>query len=155
MRSPLKLLQAKETQLPQPFLVREMFHSLNHLYGSAMDFLKQFPVLEMRCPELDTTFQMWSLQGRIEGEENLSWPTNHTNIPQDVIGLLGHNSIVLAHGHPAVHQDTQVPFPYTTLQQISLQPILVPGVVLAQMQDSTLAHLFMPKQVDEKRERYH
>ena len=135
------LLQAKETQLPQPFLIRKMLHSLNHC-GSALDSLKQFPVLlDLRGPELDAIFQMWSRQGRVKGEENRSRPTNHTppNTPLDAIGLLGHKGTVLAHGHPVVHQDPQVPLPFAALQQGSPQPILVSGVVLAQMQDSTLA----------------
>ena len=141
MGSPLSL-QAKETQLPQPFLVREMLHSLNQLCGSALDSLKQFLVfLELRGSELDAVFQMRSHQGRVEGEENLSGPTNHNppNTPHGAIDLLGHKGTVLAHGHPAVHQDPQVPFPYAALQQVSPQPILVTGVVLAQMQDYTLA----------------
>jgi len=59
MRSPLSLLQAKDTQLPQPFFVREMLHSLHHLCNAALDCLKQFPVLlELRGPELDTIFQI-------------------------------------------------------------------------------------------------
>ena len=83
---------------------------------------------------------MPSHQGRVEWEENLSQPTDHrhSDTPQDAIGLLGHKGTVLAHGHPSVHQDPWVPFPYATLKQGSPQLILVSGVVLAQMQDSTL-----------------
>ena len=67
------LLQTKETQLPQPFFIREVLHSLNHLCCPALDPLQQFPVLlELRGPELDTIFQVWSPQGRAEGQENLS-----------------------------------------------------------------------------------
>ena len=145
MRSPLGLLQAKETQLLQPFLIREMLHSLSQLCGSTLDSLKQFLVLfELRGPELDTIFQMRSHQGRVEGEENLSQYTNYTssNTPQDAIGLLGHEDILLVHVHPAVHQDLQVHFLYAAFQQVIPQPVLVPGVVLAQMQDSTLALVF-------------
>jgi len=146
MRPPLSLLQAKETQLRQPFLVKEMLQSLHHLCGAALDSLKQFPVLERRGPELDIILQMQAHRGRVEGEENLFRPTNHTpsNTPQAAIGLLA----VLAYGHPAVHQDLQVPFPYAALQQVSPQPILAPGVVLAQIQVSMLAlavfHLISP-----------
>ena len=71
MRSPLSLLQAKEIWLPQPFLIREMLLSLNHLCGSVLDSLKQFPVLlELRGPELDRVFQMQTRKGRVEGEQN-------------------------------------------------------------------------------------
>ena len=68
MSSPLSLLQAKETQLSQPFLIREMLQPLNHLCGFAMDSLKQFPVLlELRGPEIDTVLQMQTHKGRAEG----------------------------------------------------------------------------------------
>jgi len=140
--SPLILLQAKETQILQLFLVREMFHFLNHFCGSALDSLKQFLVLlELRGAELDTVLQMWSHQDRVEQEESLSQFTNHTpsNTPQDAIGFLGHKGTVLAHGNPAVHQDPQVPFPYAALQQVGSQALRGTGVVLTQMQDSTLA----------------
>ncbi len=66
-RPPLSLLQAKETQLRQPFLVKEMLQSLHHFCGSALDSLKQFPVLEQRGPELHIILQMRSHQGRVEG----------------------------------------------------------------------------------------
>jgi len=94
-------VQAKETQLPQPFLVREMLHSLTHLCGSVLDSLKQFTALELRGPELDTILQMRSHQGRVEAEENLPGPTNHTpsDTPQAAIGLLGHKGPMLAHDH--------------------------------------------------------
>ena len=87
-----------------------------------LDSLKQFPVLlELRGPKLDTVLQMRSHQGRVEGEENPSQPTNHTtsNTPQDAIGLLGLKGMVLAQGGPAVHQHPQVLFPYAALQQVS------------------------------------
>ena len=71
MSLPLSLLQAKETQLPQSFLLKEMLHSLNCLCGSALDSLKQFSVLlELRGPELDRVFQMQTRKGRVEGEQN-------------------------------------------------------------------------------------
>ena len=117
-----------------------MLHSLNHLCDSALDSLKQFPILlEMMGLELDTRHQLQSHQGRVKEEENVSQPTNHipSNAAQDATDLLGHKCTVLAHGHPAVHRDPQVPFRYAALQ-ISLQPLLAPGV-LAQMQDFSVA----------------
>ena len=58
-------------------------------------------------------------QGRAEGEENLPHPAAHTppHAPQDPIGLLGSQGTLLAHGHPVVHQDTQVPLRRAALQQ--------------------------------------
>ena len=121
MRSPLCLLQTNETQLPQPFFIMEVLYSFYHLRCPTLDPLQQFPVLlELRGPELDTIFQMWSHQGGVEGKEDLSRSTSHlpSNTPQDAICLPGHKGTVLVHGHPVVHQDPQVPFPYTALQQV-------------------------------------
>jgi len=61
---------------------------------------------------VDTVLQMGSHQGSVEGEEDLPHPAGHTilDAPQDPIGFLGsQGTLLLAHGHPVVHQDTQVP----------------------------------------------
>jgi len=43
--------------LTEPFIVREMPHSLNHLCGSVLDSLKEFLVLlELRGPECPDSF---------------------------------------------------------------------------------------------------
>ncbi|PKU42718.1 hypothetical protein llap_6967 [Limosa lapponica baueri] len=80
-------------------------------------------------------------QGRVEGEDNLTRPAGHTlpDAPQDVIGLLGHKGTLLAHGHPIVHQNSQVFLHRAALQLVSPQPVLVHGVIPLQVQDPTLA----------------
>ncbi|PKU38718.1 rna-directed dna polymerase from mobile element jockey- hypothetical protein [Limosa lapponica baueri] len=91
--------------------------------------LQQLPVLlELGSPELDTVLQMWPQQGRVEGEDNLPQPPGDTflNASQDAIGLLGHKGTLLTHGHPVVHQDSQVFFLRAALQQVSLHPTLQP-----------------------------
>jgi len=40
IRSPLSLLQVKQSQLFQPFLTEEMLQSLNHLCGPLLDSLQ-------------------------------------------------------------------------------------------------------------------
>ena len=64
-------------------------------------------------------------QGRAEGEENLPGPAGHTlpNTPQETIGLLGSQRTLLAHGHPVVHQHTQVPLRRAALQQLHPKPV--------------------------------
>ncbi|KAK2515057.1 hypothetical protein Q9966_015530 [Columba livia] len=65
---------APEPQLPQPFLTREMLHSLQHLGGCAgLSAAVPCPA-GTEGPQLDTIFQVWSPQGRAEGQENLSDP---------------------------------------------------------------------------------
>ena len=82
---------------------------------------------------------MQSHQGRVVG--GISLPANHTpsSTAQDVTDLVGHQGTVLAHGHAAVHKDPG-PFPLHCSPTGQSQLILVPEVVLAQMQDSTLAN---------------
>ncbi|PKU35805.1 hypothetical protein llap_13892 [Limosa lapponica baueri] len=80
-------------------------------------------------------------QGRVEGHDYLPRPVGHTlpDAPQDAIGLPGHKGTLLAHGHPVVHQDSQAFFHRAALQQVSLQSLLVHGVIPPQVQHSTLA----------------
>ena len=64
-------------------------------------------------------------QGRVEGKENFPRPAAHTpfDAPQDPIGLLGTQGTLLAHGHPVIHQDTQVPLHRAALQ------LVLPGLI--------------------------
>ena len=81
------------------------------------------PVARARvCVSVSVSARMRMCTPAHQWEENLFQPTNHTpsNTPQDAIGLLGHKGTVLVHGHPAVHQEPQVPFPYVALQTGSL-----------------------------------
>jgi len=54
------LLQAKQAQLPQPFLLGEMLQSPHHLCSPPLDSLQSFLVfLEVGSPELRTILHMW------------------------------------------------------------------------------------------------
>ncbi|PKU44305.1 hypothetical protein llap_5392 [Limosa lapponica baueri] len=82
-------------------------------------------------------------QGRVEGQDDLPPPAGHTlpDAPQHAIGLLGHKGTVLAHGHPVIHQDSQVFLLRAAPQQVSSQPVLVKGVIPPQVQHPTLAFI--------------
>ena len=57
-RSTQSLIQAKQAQLSQPFFIKKMLQSSDHLHGPLLDSLQQlhiFPVLGVRG--LDTIFQ--------------------------------------------------------------------------------------------------
>ena len=84
-------------------------------------------------------------QGRAGREENLPRPAAHTppNAPQDPIGFLGSQGTLLAHDHLVTHQDSQVPLCRAALQQVRPKPVLMHGVVSAQVQDPALALLAM------------
>ena len=61
------LLQAKQTQFPQPFLIGEVLQPLDDLNGPPLDPLQQLcipPVL--RASGLDAVLQMGPYKGRVE-----------------------------------------------------------------------------------------
>ena len=80
-------------------------------------------------------------QGSVEGKENLPRPAAHTppNASQDPIGFLGSQGTLLAHGQPVIHQDTQVALHRAALQQVHPDPVLMHGVVPAQVEDPAFA----------------
>lgn len=53
------LLQAKQTQLLQPFLTQEMIQAFDHLHSPSLDSLQYIHIpLVLRSPELYPTPQM-------------------------------------------------------------------------------------------------
>ncbi|KAJ7407642.1 hypothetical protein WISP_125517 [Willisornis vidua] len=59
------LLKAKQAQLPQPFLVREMLQSLNHPCCPPLDWLQELHAsLVLRGSELDTALQVHCSLGK-------------------------------------------------------------------------------------------
>lgn len=69
------------------------------------------------------------------GQDQLPCP----NVPQDSVGLLGHNDTLWAHGHLVVHQGPQVLLYRAASHQVSPQPVLVLGITPLQVQDSLFA----------------
>ena len=58
---------------------------------------------------MNIVFQMWSYQGKVEGEKNLPQLAGHSlfNAPQDTTGILGHKDKYCWKGNAAVHKKTQ------------------------------------------------
>ena len=56
-----------------------------------------------------------------------------------MIGLLGHKGTLLAHGHPIIHQDTQVLLCRAPFQHVSPWPVVMHEVIPPQVQDSKFA----------------
>jgi len=82
-------------------------------------------------PELHTILQLWPHQDWVEGKEDLPQPAGNAlcDVPLDPIGLLDHKGTLLAHGQPAVHQDSQV-LCRAAFHLVSLQPVPVHGFFL-------------------------
>ncbi|KAK4806962.1 hypothetical protein QYF61_027329 [Mycteria americana] len=105
-------LQAKQSQFPQPLLIRLVLQTLHQLHWPSLDTLQHLNVLlVVRRPKLNTV---------LEGHNHFPSPAGHTisDTSQDAIGLLGHLG---------------------TLQPLFPKPITLHGVVVTQVQDLALS----------------
>ena len=75
MRSPQRLLQAMQAQLPQLVFTREVLHASDHLHGPRQDLLQQqYVFLVMEVPSLDTVLQLGPHKGKAERDNHLPLP---------------------------------------------------------------------------------
>ncbi|KAK4811306.1 hypothetical protein QYF61_023358 [Mycteria americana] len=122
-------LQAKQSQFPQPLLIRLALQTLHQLRCPSLDTLQQLNVLlVVRGPKVNTVF---------EGHNHFPTPAGHT-VPdrsQDAVGFLGHLGTLLAHIQPAVNQ---VLFRLAAFQPLFPKPVALHGVAVAQVQDLAL-----------------
>ncbi|KAK4822221.1 hypothetical protein QYF61_011862, partial [Mycteria americana] len=97
-----------------------------------------FPVL--RAPELDAVLQVGSHQSGVEGQNHLPRPAGHAafDAAQDMVGFLGCEHTLQAHVQLFIHQYPQVLLRRAALNPFIPQPVLIPGVVLTQVQDFAL-----------------
>ncbi|KAK4814188.1 hypothetical protein QYF61_011911 [Mycteria americana] len=125
-------LQTKQSQFPQPLLIRLVLQTLHQLCCSSLDTLQHLNVsLVLRGPKPNTVF---------EGHDHCPTPAGHT-IPdrsQDAIGFLGLLGTLLAHVQAAVNQQPQVLFCLASFQPLFPRPVVLHGVVVTQVQDLAL-----------------
>ncbi|KAK4826361.1 LOW QUALITY PROTEIN: hypothetical protein QYF61_007955, partial [Mycteria americana] len=71
-----------------------------------------YSLLSVRGPKLNTVFEVWPHQCRVQGHDHCPTPAGHTisDTSQDAIGLLGHLGTLLVHMQLAVDQHPQVLF---------------------------------------------
>lgn len=83
------------------------------------------PCPPSREPRAGASTQLWPPQHR--AEQNLPCPAGYAPLaaPQDATVLLVPRGTLLAHGHPAVHQGSQLLLP-ELLSNSSAQPVLMP-----------------------------
>ncbi|KAJ7414114.1 hypothetical protein WISP_86616 [Willisornis vidua] len=135
------LLQAKQSQVPQPFLTGLGPMSLPWallLFSGPLQHLNIFP--EWKGPKLNTILKVWPHQCRIQGKDHFPGPAGHTILDtgQDAIGLLGHLGTLLAHVQPPANPNRQVPFCLAALQPLCPQPTVLHGIVVTKVQDLAL-----------------
>ncbi|KAK4810276.1 hypothetical protein QYF61_015306 [Mycteria americana] len=132
---------AKQPQVPQPLLISLVLQTLPQLRCPSLDMLWHLNVsLVVRGPKLNTVFELQPHQCRVQGHNHCPTPAGHTvsDTSQDAIGFLGHLGTLLAHAQPAVNQHAQVLFHPAAFQPLFPKPVVLHGVVVAQVQDPTL-----------------
>ncbi|KAK4823964.1 hypothetical protein QYF61_008350 [Mycteria americana] len=142
--------QAKQSQLPQPLLIRLLLQTLHQLHCPSLDTLQHLNVsLVVRGPKLNTVFQVRPHQCRVQGHDHFPSPAGHAifDTSQDAIGFLGHPGTLLAHIQAAVNQHPQVLLCQAAFQPLFPKPVVLHGVAVAQVQDLALG-LVEPYTVD-------
>ncbi|KAK4820374.1 hypothetical protein QYF61_025450 [Mycteria americana] len=91
-------------------------------------------------PKLNTVFEVWPHQCRVQGHDHFPTPAGHAifDTSQDAIGFLGHLGTLLAHIQAAVNQHPQVLFRQAAFQPLLPKPVALHGVAVAQVQDLAL-----------------
>ncbi|KAK4816773.1 hypothetical protein QYF61_022771 [Mycteria americana] len=134
-------LQAKQPQFPQPLPIRLVLQTLHQLRCPSLDTLQHLNVSVVgRGPKLNTVFEVWPHQCRVQGHDHFPSPAGHTifDTSQDAIGFLGHLGTLLAHIRAAVNQHPQVLLCRAAFQPLFPKPVALHGVAVAQVQDLAL-----------------
>ncbi|KAK4832598.1 hypothetical protein QYF61_024389 [Mycteria americana] len=143
-------LQAKQSQLPQPLLIRLLLQTLHQLRCPSLDTLQHLNVSPVvRGPKLNTGFEVRPHQCQVQGHDHFPAPAGHAifDTSQDAIGFLGHLRTLLAHIQAAVKQHPQVLFHRAAFQALFPKPVALHGVAVAQVQDLALG-LIEPHTID-------
>ncbi|KAK4829526.1 hypothetical protein QYF61_005165 [Mycteria americana] len=133
--------QAKQSQLPQPLLIRLLLQTLHQLRCPSLYALQHLNVpLVVGGPKLNTVFEVRPHQCRVQGHDHFPSPAGHAifDTSQDAIGFLGRLGTLLAHIQAAVNQHFQVLLCQAAFQPLFPKPVVLHGVAVAQVQDLAL-----------------
>ncbi|KAK4826388.1 hypothetical protein QYF61_008059, partial [Mycteria americana] len=128
-------LQAKQSQLPQPLLIKLLLQTLHQLRCPSLDTLQHLSVsLVVGGPKLNTGFEVQPHQCRVQGHDHFPTPAGHAipDTSQDAIGFLGHLGTLLAHIQAAVNKHPQVLLCQAAFQPLFPKPVALHGVAVAQ-----------------------
>ncbi|KAK4813411.1 hypothetical protein QYF61_004748, partial [Mycteria americana] len=143
-------LQAKQSQLPQPLLIRLLLQTLHQLRCPSLHTLQYLNIpLVVGGPKLNTVFEERPHQCRVQGHNHFPSPAGHAifDTSQDAIGFLGRLGTLLAHIQAAVNQHPQVLLCQAAFQPLFPKPVALHGVAVAQVQDLALG-LVKPHTID-------
>ncbi|KAK4829635.1 hypothetical protein QYF61_005846 [Mycteria americana] len=136
------LTSAKQSQFPQPLLIRLVLQTLHQLRCPSLDTLQHLNVsLVVRGPKLNTVFEVRPHQCRVQGHDHFPSPAGHAifDTSHDAIGFLGRLGTLLAHIQADVNQHPQVLLCLAAFQPLFPKPVALHGVVVAQVQDLALS----------------
>ncbi|KAK4815433.1 hypothetical protein QYF61_002648 [Mycteria americana] len=131
---PKQLEEAKQSQLPQPLLIRLLLQTLHQLCCPSLHMLQHLNVpLVVGGPKLNTVFKVRPHQCRVQGHNHFPSPARHAifDTSQDAIGFLGHLGTLLAHIQAAVNQHPQVLLCQAAFQPLFPEPVELHGVAVA------------------------
>ncbi|KAK4827068.1 hypothetical protein QYF61_013709 [Mycteria americana] len=134
-------LQAKQSQLPQPLLIRLLLQTLHQLRCPSLYALQYLNIpLVVGGPKLNTVFEVRPHQCQVQGHNHFPSPAGHAifDTGQDAIGLLGRLGTLLAHIQAAVNQHPQVLLCQAAFQPLFPKHVALHGVAVAQVQDLAL-----------------
>ncbi|KAK4806165.1 hypothetical protein QYF61_001088 [Mycteria americana] len=134
-------LQAKQSHLPQPLLIRLLLQTLHQLRCPSLYALQYLNIpLVVGGPKLNTVFEVRPHQCRVQGHNHFPSPAGHAifDTGQDAIGLLGRLGTLLAHIQAAVNQHPQVLLCQAAFQPLFPKPVALHGIAVAQAQDLAL-----------------
>ncbi|KAK4815015.1 hypothetical protein QYF61_013467, partial [Mycteria americana] len=143
-------LQAKQSQFPQPLLIRLLLQTLHQLRCPSLHTLQHLNIpLVVGGPKLNTVFEVWLHQCRVQGHDHFPSPAGHAifDTSQDAIGFLGRLGTLLAHTQAAVNKHPQVLLCQAPFQPLFPKPVALHGVAVAQVQDLALG-LVKPHTID-------
>ncbi|KAK4832512.1 hypothetical protein QYF61_023577 [Mycteria americana] len=146
----LSLESAKQSQFPQPLLIRLLLQTLHQLRCPSLGTLQHLNVfLGVRGPKLNTGFEVRPHQCRVQGDNHFPTPAGYSisDTSQDAVSFLGHLGTLLAHIQEAVNQHPQVLFHQAAFQPLFPKPVALHGVVVPQVQDLALG-LVEPHTID-------
>ncbi|KAK4811103.1 hypothetical protein QYF61_016389 [Mycteria americana] len=135
-------IRTEQPQFPQPLLIRLVLQTLHQLPCPSLDTLQHLNIpLVVGGPKLNTVFEVWPHQGRVQGHDHFPSPAGHAifDTSQDAIGFLGHLGTLLAHIQAAVNQHPQVLLCLAAFQPLFPKPVALHGVDVAQVQDLALS----------------
>lgn len=132
--------ELNKSNSPQPFFIREVLQTSDHLSGALLDPLEQLCIFfVLGSLSLDIVLQVGPHKDRVEENNHLLLPAGLPSFDavQSTVELPG--CMLMGHVQLFVHQNSQAFLHRATLNGFFSQCIHIPGTTLAQVQNFAIA----------------